>query len=407
MIISKKTVSVLLMSLLMAAACDSSDDSQRGNRQTPLHRVEVSTASRQQVSHQQLVSGTLEAITSVRLYNEESGRITQLPYFEGDTVEKNAVVITLDSDLIQAELDKAVALRQQAGINLKRVKKLLPKKLTSEDEVARARTAVNVAKAEEQLQRTRLTRSQVKAPFAGVISKRNNESGDTVSANSHILSMIDPTTMRVKIQISERLIPLMQNGDEVKVRIDALGDELHRGYISRIHPTIDPSTRKGTLEVKLEPVPENARAGQLGRVYISSQTTERLVIPSLAVHHDMDGAYAYVVKKDETGADKTFKQKLLKGSQFGKWIEIISGIEIGDQVVVKGFLGLRNNKKIQIVTPKVSADNEETLQADAEEEPFEIEPAELDPAEPEPVRLQPQIELPQPLTPETDMTTTP
>ena len=413
MIISKKTVSVLLMSLLMAVACDSSDESKHDSRRTPLHQVEVSTASRQQVSHRQLVSGTLEAITSVRLYNEESGRITQLPYFEGDTVEKDVVVITLDDALIQAELDKAVALRQQAGINLKRVKKLLPKKLTSEDEMARAKTAVNVTKAEEQLQRTRLMRSQVKAPFTGVISKRNNESGDTVSANSHILSMIDPTTMRVKIQISERWIPLMQNGDKVEVRIDALGDELHQGHISRIHPTIEPSTRKGTLEVKLEPVPENARAGQLARVYIASQTTERLVIPSLAVHHDMDGAYAYVVRKDKTGADKTFKQKLLKGSQYGKWIEIISGIELGDQVIVKGFLGLRNNKKVQVVAPHATTYDEEKSQSiesqAIESEPVEIEPAEIEPAEPEPVepmpdkRQAPTIELPQTVSPETNI----
>lgn len=408
MIISKKIVSVLLMSLLMAAACDSSDESQYGQRQTPLHQVEVSTASQQQVSHQQLVSGTLEAITSVRLYNEESGRITLLPYFEGDAVEKDVVVITLDSDLIQAELDKADAQRQQALLDLKRLKKLLPKRLTSEEEVARARTALNVAKAEEKLQRTRLMRSKVKAPFTGVISQRNNESGDTVSANSHILSMIDPTTMRVKIQISERWIPLMQNGDTVEVLIDALGDALHQGYISRIHPTIDPSTRKGTLEVKLEPVPENARAGQLARVYIASQTTERLVIPSLAVHHDMDGAYAYIIKKDNTGADKAFKQRLIKGSQFGKWTEIISGIEIGNQVVVKGFLGLRDNKKIKIVASSVATQDEETLQADEKQSPTmkpllaEPEPAELNPSEPEPMKLQtPQLELPKSAAPET------
>jgi membrane fusion protein (multidrug efflux system) len=343
-----------------------------------------------------------------RAHSKPCGRITELPYFEGDKVEKDAVVITLNDDLIQAELDKAVAQRQQAATDLKRLKKLLPKKLTSDEEVARAKTALNVAKAEEQLQSTRLIHSQVKAPFSGVISKRNNESGDTVPANSHILSMIDPTTMRVKIQISERWIPLMREGDAVDVRIDALGDELHQGHISRIHPTIDPGTRKGTLEVKLEPVPENARAGQLARVYINSQATERLVIPSLAVHHDMDGAYAYVIEKDITGVNKAVKRKLLKGSQYGKWMEIISGVEIGDQVVVKGFLGLRNNKKVQVVSAQTALQKEEISQTD-ETQPetsqvIEQQPVELEPVEAEPNEQQtPKIELPQTSSPETDI----
>ena len=181
----------------------------------------------------------------MRLYNEESGRIAQLPYFEGDQVKKDTVVISLVDDLIRAELNKAEAQRAQAGIDLKRLKKLLPKKLTSEEEVARAKTAYDIAKAEENLQQIRFERSKIKAPFAGVITMRNNEPGDAVSAHSHILTMIDPDTLRVKVQISERWIPLINVNDPVEVGIDALGDQLHSGRVRRIHPTINPKTRKG------------------------------------------------------------------------------------------------------------------------------------------------------------------
>jgi len=140
-------------------------------------------------------------------------------------------------------------------------------------------------------------------------------------------------------------------------------------------------------------------------VHIVSQTTERLAIPSLAVHHDMDGAYAYVVKKDKTGTDKVFKQALLKGSQYGKWIEIISGIKPGDQVVVKGFLGLRNNKEVQIVAPHVSNRDEKKSRSN-ESQPENLpapdsqaakpEPSAFEPAESDSIKQQqPEIELPQ------------
>jgi len=373
MIITNKTPSVLslasvLLSVIVLTACS---DEEKKQRPKQAHHVEVMTAEIRSVSHQQTISGTLEATISVRLYNEESGRIARLPYFEGDTIKKDTVVISLVDDLIRAELDKARAQRAQASIDLKRLKKLLPKKLTSEEEMARAKTAYDIATAEENLQRIRFERSQIKAPFNGVITVRNNEPGDAVSSNSHILSMIDPDKLRVKVQISERWIPLINLNDPVKVSIDALGDLQHGGHVSRIHPTIDPATRKGTLEIVLQPMPENAQAGQLARVQITTQAARRLVVPNSAIQHDMNGAYLYRVsaipspatiassKPVTSGASGKSQAKNIaqrspieKGTQFGEWVEIISGASVGDKIIIKGFLGLRDKKTVKVVSAR-------------------------------------------------------
>ena len=108
MIISNNTRLGLLLLLTVVSACESSDNGSSGRPPALAHQVEVITTSYRPISHKQTVSGTLEAITSVRLYNEESGRITKLPYHEGDHINKDDVVITLDSSLVQAELDKAI-----------------------------------------------------------------------------------------------------------------------------------------------------------------------------------------------------------------------------------------------------------------------------------------------------------
>ena len=358
MIISKKynLVLVSLIGLLLATACENSDNSPSKARNKPSHLVEATISSLRAVSHEQILSGTLEATTSVRLHNEEAGQITQMPFHEGDVVKQGTLLIALDSDMIKAELDKATAQRQQADIDYKRLKKLLPKKLASEEEVARSLTTLNIAKAEQQLQQLRMDRAQIKAPFDGVVSQRNNEPGDAVSAHSHILSLIKPDSLLIKVNVSDQWLSLVSKGDAMQLTIDALGDIEHTAYIERIHPAISVSTRKGTIELVLRPVPDQARAGQMARIHFKSPAVERLVIPTHSVHHDIDGAYAYLIISNEDGKSIVQKRQLKKGLQFGEWTEIISGIEIGDKLITKGFLGLRDGKVVTIVEPKTDAD---------------------------------------------------
>lgn len=346
MIISKNTSLGLLFLLFTLSACESSEDSSRGRPAAPAQQVEIMLTTIRPVSLQQTISGSLEAITSVRLYNEESGRITKLPYHEGDPVNKGDVVITLDGDLIQAELDKAEAEHKQAKADLKRLKKLVDKKLASDEVLAHAETILNVAKAEEKLQRTRFLRTTIKAPFSGVITERHNETGDVVASHSHILSMIDPTSLRIKMQLSESWIPLIDRDVVVDITIDALGNAVHKGNITRIHPTIDPNTRKGIVEVEIKPLPAGIKAGQLARVKIKSKPRQRLLVPSKAVRHDSKGAYVFIVNEDS----KVIKNYVTKGLQFGDEIEITEGLLVNQNIVIKGFTALRDGKTVEIVT---------------------------------------------------------
>lgn len=347
MIISKYYSLSLLFLLWSLSACESSDSSSHTRPTAPIHQVEVMAATIKPVSHQQTVSGTLEALTSVRLYNEESGRITRLHHREGDNVNKGDVVITLDGDLIQAELDKAIAEHKQAKADLKRIKKLVDKKLASDEVRAHAQTTLNVASAEEKLQRTRFLRTIIKAPFSGVVTQRNNEPGDVVAQHSHILSLIDPASLYIKIQLSESWLSLIDQDELVSITIDALVNTVHKGNITRIHPTIDPNTRKGVVEIEFKPLPTGAKAGQLARVKIKSTPMERLLVPSYAVHHDSSGAYVFVVNED----NKAIKTYVIKGLQFGNEIEVTEGLLADQNIIIKGFAALRDGKPVEIVTP--------------------------------------------------------
>jgi membrane fusion protein (multidrug efflux system) len=341
----------LLLTSLVQGACNNTNNPEQvassSKRQAAAHMVATIPARLQTVQNQLTTSGTIEAGISVRLYNEVSAKIRYLPYHEGDTVAENTVIIGLDDEIIQTELDKATATREQARIDYQRLKKL-QKQLASDEEIARAHTALDIAVADEQLQQSRLEKTVIKAPFDGVITERHYEPGDVVPMHSHILTMIDPDSLQVTIHLAENWIPQIQIDDPVEIQIDALANSLHPGLIKRIHPTIDANTRKGTVEIEFQPVPFGARAGQLARVNLKTKPSNRLVVPAHALHHDAKGAYVYVVGEDNT----TSKIYVNKGEQYGEMIEIRSGIHNSDAIVIKGFNGLRHGKKVEVHNQK-------------------------------------------------------
>ena len=356
MFVRKPFATTLLFSLFFSfslTACDDTKNTSIGGLRAEkvTHRVEVVAAEKKPVFLTQTVSGTLEAVTKIRLYNEESGRITKMPYHEGDFVKKDDLLIQLDNALLKTDVDKAKASKEQAKVDLSRLKKLLPKKIATEEEVANARTVLDLAIAEEKRQVTRLRRTSIKAPIDGLITRRLYEPGDLLAQQSHIQTIIDPTKIRLKASLAERWIPLVEDGQEVALHIDALGDITFTAHVERVHPTISIGTHKGIVEILLDPVPDNAKVGQFVRAEIKLKASNRLVIPVHAVHYEPEGAYVYRVIENENSESTAEKVFFEQGQQFGALSEALTEIKINDKIVTRGYLGLRDGKKVEIANP--------------------------------------------------------
>ena len=351
------TVFITLSCPTLLISCDSTDSGKSSQLSShkakkKSHRIEVVKVEDKAISITQTVSGTLEAVTKIRLYNEESGRITSLPYYEGDRVKKGTLLVQLDNVLLKTDVAKAKATKEQAELDLSRLKTLLPKKISTEEEVARARTEVDLASAEEKHQKTRLRRTSIKAPISGLISQRLYETGDMLAQQSHILTIIDPAKLQLKASLAERWLPLVKKGQDVTLRIDALGEKKFKASINRIHPTIDTATHKGKVEILLNKVPEGAVAGQFSRAYIELTATNRLTIPAHTIHYEPDGAYVYRVKENKDGQTSVEKVFFEQGQQYASVAEVLSKLQAGDHIVSRGFLGLRDGKKVEIGHPE-------------------------------------------------------
>jgi len=344
---------LLIMIIFSLLSCDSNLFTQKQEKPPKLkkpkiHLVEAQVITESDKGISQFRTGTLRARYEVKIHNQEEGKIISLPYFEGDRVKKGKIIVRLDDSLLRAQLAKVKANRKKAESDLSRIKSLRKESFLSEEALINVQTELAVAKADESLLETRLSYANIKAPFSGIISKRLSEEGNIAERFTHILTLSDPSSLITQVRISELLLNHIKVGDKTEVQIDALGKVFYSGKVSRIHPNIDPITRRGTVEIELNPVPAGARPGQLCRIKITTQAAKRLLLPLTALRRDTEGEFVYIVDED----NKAQKASVVTGIHMGEHVEILSGLENNQKVITKGFLRLKPGKKVKTVKSK-------------------------------------------------------
>lgn len=344
-----RVVALCISMALGLSACDQSPAPKAGGGKggEKVHLVEVADAIKQPLHHEVVRTGTLAARKSVRIFNQEEGRIDKLTVREGDRVEAGQVIVEMDRRVLNAELEKILATIKQAERDVARTRELWQRKVATKERLDNAETTLRVAEAEERLIRTRLDYLEIRAPFDGIVTERLVEPGDVAQRYSHLLTLTDPQSLYTKVSVSELMLPGLRKGAPVEVRIDALGDTSWPAQIARIHPAIDPRTRQGIVEVDLTPVPDGALAGQLCRVTLRTPKIERLVMPFAAMRHDREGSYVFAVVDGKAAI-----RRVRTGLRMDDRVEVLEGLADGDKVVVRGFLDLTPGKAVKIVTPK-------------------------------------------------------
>jgi len=328
-----------------AAGCGSESSGKNGPPAPRAHLVELAGAELGALAYAADRAGSLRALREVKLVNQEPGEVIEVRARVGERVAAGQVLVRYDERILRAQLDKARAMLKQAELDQRRNRQLEARGFVSEDAVSRAATVLEVARAEERLLRERLSNLTIAAPFAGVVSQRLVEPGNVTAVHTLLMTVIDPSQLVTDVTVSELALPYMRVGDPASVRIDALGDALHPGAIVRIHPSIDPLTRSGRVEVVLDPVPVGARPGQFCRVELTTGARQRLLVPLAALRRDAEGEHVFVYQDDGT----VRRAAVSSGLRLADRVEIRAGLEAGARVVTKGFIGLAAGQRVKPV----------------------------------------------------------
>lgn len=303
------------------------------------------------------ISGSLEAERHATVAAEVSGPVLATAAEEGDTVAAGAVLARLDdSALREAVLSAQSAVRsaeQQVEVarrNAERAEALLKGGAIPERDVETARWNVTNAQAGLADARARLSyareqqsKTLVRAPFRGVVSRKSVSPGDTVQPGSPLYTIVDPTRMRLVAHVPAEGIAALREGTPVEFVVGGLPGQRFSGSVQRINPVADPSTRQVEIQVAL-PNPEGRLVGGLyaeGR--LATSTRQALAVPAAAIDRSLGQPALLRVTGDHV---ERVPVQLGITDEDAEKVEVISGVSAGDLVLLGAARGITPGAKV-------------------------------------------------------------
>ncbi|MBQ1718270.1 MAG: efflux RND transporter periplasmic adaptor subunit, partial [Bacteroidales bacterium] len=329
--------------VLMAAGCGSQNNQAPATQQAPqepqVALVSVVAAARENVPQTSLYSSTVQAKVVNNIAPQGAGRIQKLNVEVGDFVAKGQVLAEMD----KVQLEQAQLKLRNDETELERVRTLLSQGGISQADFDQLELAFNVSKSScRNIEENTILRS----PVSGVITARNYDRGDMFTMGQPIYTVQQITPVKILVGISETDYTRVKKGDTVSITADALPGKEFSGTVNRLYPTMDPATHTFNVEVTVPNTRRELRPGMYARVTVNFGSTFNIVLPDTAVLKMQGAGTRSVFVVDPSG--KAEMRVVTLGRHFDGKYEILSGLEEGEQVVVKGNSALKAGQAVQI-----------------------------------------------------------
>jgi membrane fusion protein, multidrug efflux system len=309
--------------------------------------VETAAVELGSVSRDVNVSGVVEPIRTIGVNSQVAGALLAVSVEEGTRVQAGQVLARLDDREIAAQERSAQAEYAVRAAAYERAERLRQSQVITLAEYERDRAAYEAARSQLEQLRTRRGYAVIRSPLAGVVIEKMVESGDVVGAQTRLFTVGDLSTMVVRVAVSELDVVNLAPGHEARVALDAHPGREINGTIRRIFPSADPGTRLVPVEVALRGEGAGiARPGFLARVTMALGAKPNvMLVPASAIVGGSGSQNVYVV---EDG--KALRRSVSTGLTSRGQVEIVSGLNVGDAVVVTGNNSLRDGADVRVVS---------------------------------------------------------
>lgn len=319
----------------------------QGGGQPPT-AVELAAAERSDIARSVTVAGLSEPVRSVGVNAQLSGALNAVNVEEGDVVREGQVLARIDARELEAQVASAEASLAFARNNFERSTTLRESQVITAAEFERDRAAFRAAEATLDQLRTRLGYATIRAPISGIITQKRLEAGDIAAPQTRLFTIADVSTMVVRVQVSELDVLGIRQGQPVQVVLDALPGRTLDGRVRRIFPSADTLTRLVPVEVAL--TGEGARItrpGFLARATFALDTRRDAVLVPQAAVLGGEGSQSVFMVRD----GKAVRRQVQTGLVSQGRVEITSGLEPGEMVIVAGNATLREGANVRIMGP--------------------------------------------------------
>jgi len=314
-----------------------------------------------------VLTGSVQAARRADLRAEVAAIVLQVAKDNGEKVRQGDVIVRLDSTAIRDNLASAEeALRastqsfEQTERVLSRQKTLNQQGMTSmqalEDAELRrnaAQSELAAAKARVVSARQQMTRTEVRAPFDGVVSERKVSAGDTVQIGREIVKVIDPRSMRFEGQVSADRMAEVKVGQAVALRVNGVAQGEFKAKVERIDAAANATTRQVEVMAKFD---DPAQAPQVAGLYaegrVDTGVLSSLVLAEGAIQRQGDAAHVWRIEGEQL--KKVMVQLGERDARRGE-VVIKSGLKAGDQVLRSPVGTLADGQKLQRVAAGAGA----------------------------------------------------
>lgn len=329
--------------------------------------VTVETAILAPVVSRLELTGSVSARQRSQLSSRSSGLVRTMHVDAGDVVKQGDLLMDLDPELAEIELERLDAESEQARIELADSERLFneardlasrdafPKSEANsrENAVGVKRASAKQMEARVKQQRALIERHRLLAPYNGVISQRLTDAGEWVETGRPVVELVSLDRPRLDVQVPQEFYAKLAGESKVTVKLDAFPEREFAGRVAAIVPVKDPVARTFLTRIEWEDAKIKVGPGMSGRAIFEFESEDSVVqVPRDAVVRFPDGTAKVWTLQEKGGRLTATSRTVTIGTSLAGRARVLSGLENGARVVVRGNEGLQEGQEITVILAK-------------------------------------------------------
>ena len=323
---------------------------ERLDKKTGFALVEVKQVQDSLFRHYVEIPGDVETDQNITIYPEYSGVLLDVNVDEGDRVQKGQILARIDDGGLSSQLAQMEAQMALAKTTFERQQRLWEQNIGSEIQYLEAKTNYEAIQNSVNQMRSQLAKTVVRAPFSGIIDETFTEEGEVVApGQSRLFRLINLKDMYISAAVPESYLNKIQKGTDVMVEIGATGASF-QSEVKQVGNFINPNNRTFEIQVAVPQNTQNIKPNLIATVRLNDYTSEgAIIIPENVVQTNAAGErLTYVLERESDSSGIVHKRILETGLMYDNSVEVLSGLQAGDLLIVSGARSIREGEKVKV-----------------------------------------------------------
>lgn len=291
------------------------------------------------------LTGVIESMDNIIVPAEESGRIVEWRATKGSYVQKNQVLAKIDDAAIKSAYDAAMANYNMADVNYLKQKSAFEEQAISELQLKNLEFQRDAAKAQADLAKLRLDKTEIVSPIDGTLNDRYVDAGELAVIGQPVAQVIDMNRMKVMVGVPERHAKTLRMGLEVEFTVDAYPGDAFKGKISFVGSAVNADNRTIPVEVYFNNIQSKLKPQMTAIVNLQLATASKAILISQDYIQQIDmGRLVVYVAKNGIAEERVVQI----GGTDNHRVRVLNGLAEGEELITVGYQNVIHNQKIKI-----------------------------------------------------------